>query len=606
MNQATTSFAKFALSVSFLAMLASCGGGGGGGGASSSTTSLSGSISQGAPIVGAKITLIDAKGTVVDGGTSASDGSYAVTDISSLTAPILISAQATVGGKPVTYRSVLVQKGTNNTANVTPITDAVLAQATGKSTALMEVAASSTLTTLDVSKLNKTTNKMVTAVSNVLDQITAGTSASFNPFTSTFKANGEDAADKVNDLLRFTSTISSTGVTTEIIDKSNSVGSVTISDSSNTTALPSLPQDLMKVKPQYLANFLTAITDAVSTPAKLDGTALENLFDSQFLDNGMIKSDIVSMFRTEGRATVLGAKFSNPKLEYCDTNNVCLLYITLKNTNSEVRLDLIVKYYPTQTKFVGYGNQFKFQAQFGSSLKKEYDQSNNFTLRSQIQFGINSEPTLWNKYQSAKVTLQSGSSAPDLTYNFVLKPNYCSTSIGNYYDGMPFDNGTNDCDTWKFFDSSNQMILKTINEKIKLGGYTAKFQVWKNTNRSDTPDEAILAITNPILTPDTLGADGYPRITVVQGTGGGLPYLSIDNADDFVVSGSLCISSVTFCDVKSTTPPAHTTVSMPNNTKLPSKYSAKSSDGWQAGSQAKSFFIHVIDKAGRDMMVQKN
>ena len=39
MNQATTSFAKFALSVSFLAVLASCGGGGGGG---SSTTTYSG------------------------------------------------------------------------------------------------------------------------------------------------------------------------------------------------------------------------------------------------------------------------------------------------------------------------------------------------------------------------------------------------------------------------------------------------------------------------------------------------------------------------------------------------------------------------------------
>ena len=63
----------------------------------------------------------------------------------------------------------------------------------------------------------------------------------------------------------------------------------------------------------------------------------------------------------------------------------------------------------------------------------------------------------------------------------------------------------------------------------------------------------------------------------------------------------------TLChQVSSTTPPAHTTVSMPNNTRLPSKYSAKSSDGWQAGEQAKSFFIHVIDKAGRDMMVQKN
>ena len=429
MNQATTSLAKLTLSVFFITVLASCGGGGGG----SSTTSLSGSISQGAPIAGAKITLIDAKGTVVDGGTSASDGSYAVTDISSLTAPILISAQAYVGGKPVTYRSVLAQNGTNNTANVTPITDAVLAQASGKSTALVELSASTTLANMDLTKLTSTTNKFVTVISNVLNQITTGTSSSFNPFTTSFIANGESAADKVNDLLRFTSTFSPTGVITDITDKSNSVGTVTVTDSSNASALPALPQDVMKVKPQYLSNFVTAITDAVSTPAKLDGAALDNLFDSQFLDNGMVKSDIVSMFRTEGRDTVLGAKFSNPKLEYCDTNNVCLIYITLKNTNAEVRLDLIVKYYPTQTKFVGYGNQFKFQAEFGSSLKKEYDQSDNFTLRSQIQFNINSKSVLWNKYQSAKVTLQSGSTAPDLTYDFVLKPNYCSTSIGNYY-----------------------------------------------------------------------------------------------------------------------------------------------------------------------------
>jgi hypothetical protein len=312
------------------------------------------------------------------------------------------------------------------------------------------------------------------------------------------------------------------------------------------------------------------------------------------------------MFRTEGRDIVLGAKFSNPKLEYCDAYNVCLIYITLKNTNVELRLDLIVKYYPTQNKFLGYGNQFKFQAEFGSSLEKKYDQFDTFTLRSQIQFRINSKSALWNKYKSAKVTLQSGSNAPDLTYNFILKPDYCSTSIGNYYDGMPFDNGPNNCNTMIFFDSSNQLTLKTINEKIKLGGYTAKFQVWKNANRSDTPDQAIVAITNPILTPDTLGEDGYPRITIVQGTGGSLPYLSIVNADDFVVSGSLCISSFNNCNVYSTTPPAHTTVSMPIDTKLPSKYSAKSADGWQVGEQAKSFFIHVIDKAGRDMIVQKN
>ena len=578
----------------------------GGGGASSSNTSLSGSISQGAPIAGAKITLIDAKGTVVDGGTSASDGSYTVTDISGLTVPIMIIAQGTVGGNPVTFRSVLAQKGTSNTANVTPITDAVLAQALGKSTALLEVSASTTLSTLDTTKLTATTNKVVTAISNVLDQITAGTSASFNPFTTVFTANGESAADKVNDLVRFTSTISPNGVITDITDKSNSVGTVTISDSTNATALPARPQDVLNVKPQYITKYLRDITDAVSTADKLDGVTFENLFDDQFMDRGMTKSDTLRMFRTEGRDTVLGAKFSNPKLEYCDAKNVCLIHMTLTNKDVEVRLDLIVKYYPAQNKFLGYGDQSKFQAEFGSSLKKEYDQTDNFTLRSQIQFNINSKSDLWNKYQRATVTLQSGTNAPDMTYDFVLKPNYCSTSIGNYYDGMPFDDGTNRCDTWKFFETSNQAILKTINEKIKLGGYTAKFLAWKNLDKSDTPDETIVAITSTILTPDTLGSDGYPRITVVQGTAGSLPYLSIDNADDYVVSGSLCISSVTFCDVSSSTPPAHTTVSMPNNIKLPSKYSAKASDGWQAGEQAKSFFIHVIDKAGRDMMVQKN
>jgi hypothetical protein len=42
MNQATTSFAKFALSVSFVVTLAACGGGGGGGGGASSSTTYSG------------------------------------------------------------------------------------------------------------------------------------------------------------------------------------------------------------------------------------------------------------------------------------------------------------------------------------------------------------------------------------------------------------------------------------------------------------------------------------------------------------------------------------------------------------------------------------
>jgi hypothetical protein len=591
-----------------LAALVACGGGGGGGTASTPVP-LSGSISQGAPIAGAKITLTDAKGTVVDGGISADDGSYTIPDISGLTAPIIISAQATVGGTPVTYRSLLAQKGAQNTANVTPITDAVLTQSIGKSAALIEGAAGTELANIDLTKLSATTTKFVTSISNVLDQITAGTSSTFNPFTTAFLANGEAAADKVNDLVRFTTTISPNGVVTDITDKSNSVGSVSITETSSASSLPPLPQDVLKVNPKYLKNLADNFTNAVSTASNLDGPVLESLFDSQFLDNGMTKADILSLFRTEGRSTLLGGKFTNPKLQYCDAQNICLLYLTLENNGIQISLDMKVKYYTSLNKFLGYGNQFLYQAEFGSSLKKEFDRSDNVALRSQIQFNINSKQALWDVYQTATVTLQSGSSAADLTYNFKLKPTYCSPTIGNYYDGMPFDDGTNNCDTWKFFDISNQTILKTINEKIKLGGYTAKFQAWKTSNRTDTPDEAIIPITTPILNPDSLGTDGYPRVSLIQSSGTSLPYLSIDNADDFVVSGSLCISSATtpgYCQTNSTTPALHTTVTQPGNVKLPSKFLAKSSDGWQAGEQAKTFFIHVIDKAGRDIMVQKN
>ena len=598
---------KLFVSSMALACLTACGGGGGG--TASTPVSLTGSISQGAPIAGAKITLTDAKGTVVDGGTSADDGSYTIPDISALTAPIIISAQATVGGTPVTYRSLLSRKDSQNTANVTPITDTVIAQTLGKSTALIEANASSELANLDISKLNSTTNKFVTAVSNVLEQITTGSSASFNPFTTSFTADGVSAADKVNDLVRFTSTISPNGVITDITDKSNSVGSVSITDTTNASALPALPQDVLKVNPKYLNSLVSSFTNAVSTAANLDGVTLENLFDSQFLDNGMTKADIVNLFRTEGRNVLLGGKFTNPKIQYCDAQNICLVYMTLKNNDVEIALDLKVKFYPSQNKFLGYGNQFLYQAEFGSSLKKEFDRSDNVALRSQIQFTINSKQAQWNVYKAAKVTLQSGSNAPDLTYNFVLKPNFCSPTIGNYYDGMPLDDGTNNCDTWKFFDTSNQAILQTINEKIKLGGYTAKFQAWKTTNKTDVPDEAIVPITSPILNPDSLGTDGYPRVKLVQSTDTALPYLSIDNADDYVVSGSLCISSSTtagYCQTDSTTPALHTTVTQPGNVKLPSKFSAQATDGWQAGEQATTFFIHVVDKAGRDMMVQKN
>jgi hypothetical protein len=518
----------------------------------------------------------------------------------------MVSAQATVGGVPVTFRSLLTQTGSQNIANVTPLTDAVIIQSTGKSAALIEGSASTALASIDLAKLASTTKKFVASIANVLDQITPGTSATFNPFTTAFLADGEAAADKVNDLLQVNTTISSTGVSTDITDKSNSVGTVSIVDGVDASALSSLPTGLLSIKPKYLANLVASTNDALASESNFKGALFEALFDGQYLNGGLDKTAEINRFRTDGIALV-GAKVSNPRILSCAVDNslyLCRVSITVKTSRFEDKLNWVVKFYPNDNKFLYYGDQFKFKAELVTSLVKDTDRLGVETIKSQITFNINEYAANWDKYQKVTVTLQSGSSTPDKTFIFKLKTASCPGGAGTNYSGMPFDDGTNDCTWWTDFDSANQQSLKDINAKIKLGKYYAVFKAWKNADRSDTPDVAIVPITSPFLTTDTLGSDGYPRVNIIQGSGSSLPYLSIDNADDFVTFGSLCITSATWCDNQNPAP--HTTRSMPNSSiKLPSKIQADAKDGWTSGERAAGYFIHVKDKAGRDIMVSR-
>jgi hypothetical protein len=505
---------------------------------------------------------------------------------------------------------MLTAKLAKSIANVTPMTDAVVTQAAGTSPSLL-VSNPSSVGTIDVGKVNSAAAQVTTAVSNVLNQITSGASANFNPLSTAFNADGVTAADKINDLVKVSSTITPNGVTTDITDKSNTVGTVTITAGSSSTALSSLPSLYTSLDLPKLNEIVARLNSAFSSGQTLDAE-LPNLIASDFLEDGLDKNGQINLFTVKWRSEIVGLKISNPKVIKCDSSNVCLLRMTGKFPTAGVTtVDAIVKYYPSVSKWLMYGNQFNYKAEFGSSLKKDIDNSNLSSpvasIKSEIQFRIGDEGATWNKYQSARVSLQSGTSAPDLTYNFVLKPNSCSPTSGSYYDGMPLDdpsdtqNSTN-CSTWKVFDVKTQSVLKAINSKIKQGGYVAKFEAWKNSSRSGTPDVSILPIFDPILTTDSIGNDGYPRVNLVQSTSTALPYLAIDNADDFIVSGSICITSQPYCDNKN--PQKSTSTIMPNgNIKLPKRFDANRADGWPSGEKAKAYFIHVIDKAGRDMMV---
>lgn len=599
------------------ALLTACGGGGGGAGSSDSAISLSGNVSQGFPIGGAQVTLIDANGKSLNGGTTDSTGAFSVSDISGLQLPVLVSASGVSGGTPLTMYGMLTAKQARNIANVTPMTDAVVTLAIGSSPSLL-LNTPNAVGAVDVSKVNLASAQVATVVSNVLNQITPGASANFNPLSTAFNANGVTAADKINDLVKVSSAITPTGVTTDITDKSNGVGTVTITAGSNATALPPLSSKFTGLDLPSLNAMVTRLNNAFSSGQALD-SQLPDLIASDYLDNGLDKSGQIKQFTVDYRSEVIGVKLFNPKVIKCDNENVCLILMSgLFQSGAVNKIDAVVKYYPNLGAWLMYGNQFKYEAQFSSSLNKYVNNSNisspSVLIRSSIQFGIQrgDAGTAWNNYQSARVSLQSVNSTPDLTYNFVLKPSVCSPTAGLYYDGMPLDipsdpNNSNKCDTWRTFDAGTESLLKTINNKIKKGGYIAKFEAWKNYTRSGAPDVSMLPIFDQILIPDSIGDGGFPLIKLVQPTTTTLPYLQIDNADDFIISGTVCITSQNGCDNNSLKPkPFQTSINPNGNIKLPKRFEAKPADGWPIGQKAGAYFVHVIDKAGRDMTIYAN
>lgn len=107
-----------------------CGGGGGGGSAPSST--FLGTAAIGAPIVNGNVTVIDATGSTVGTATTGSDGSYTLSfDPTKFTAPFVITVNGNIGEASTTLVSVQASQptsGSNNTVNITPITNAIAAR----------------------------------------------------------------------------------------------------------------------------------------------------------------------------------------------------------------------------------------------------------------------------------------------------------------------------------------------------------------------------------------------------------------------------------------------------------------------------------------------
>lgn len=191
----------FVVSCISAATLIACGGGGGGGGDAKVST-ISGVAAYGAPLAGASITVMDATGKSANPATSAADGSYFV-DVTGLTAPLLVKASGESGDAVREYLTLLTSTpaaGQTTTANVTPLTTALVSMASSDGASPGEFASADKLKALDSAKLAKALSNLQAALKDVLAD--AGLPANFDPTAATFKADRSSAADVLLDTIK--------------------------------------------------------------------------------------------------------------------------------------------------------------------------------------------------------------------------------------------------------------------------------------------------------------------------------------------------------------------------------------------------------------------
>lgn len=120
------SFIAMVVAIPLSLALAGCGGGGGGGGGGGSSHKLKGVAAAGSPIIG-QVTVKDSstppKTKTVN---IAADGGYSV-DVSGMTAPYGLRADGHVGGREYHLYSAATSGDVNDTINITPFTDLIIA-----------------------------------------------------------------------------------------------------------------------------------------------------------------------------------------------------------------------------------------------------------------------------------------------------------------------------------------------------------------------------------------------------------------------------------------------------------------------------------------------
>ncbi len=300
------SLTRAVLSAVLLGSLALAGCGGGGGTAanetnkeSTTTAALTGTAAVGAPLAKASVTLKDSAGKTLTI-TADANGAYTFSDVSALTAPLMLQATGTAGGVEYKLHSVMTTvpaAGVKGVLNVTPATESAVAQTLGESPATVFDAtdAGTKIKAIDTAKLDNAKAKLAAALADVLKAL--GQDAKADLFSTAFSANGK-GLDKLLDMIQFEAQTSADGSTKDVVITNKATKVAT-----TVTAVAKVDEVKKVTAPTEAdaaldTSSIKTLIDALSLQAKTaegkNSAAMLDLFATNFLEDGLNRTEILN------------------------------------------------------------------------------------------------------------------------------------------------------------------------------------------------------------------------------------------------------------------------------------------------------------------------
>jgi hypothetical protein len=366
----------------------------GGGGSSPSATDaqLSGTAAYGSPMAGASITVTDATGQTVTT-TSANDGSYTV-KVTGFTAPFLVKASGISGDSVKEYVALVTatpKMGETGTANVTPLTHALVTMVSSDGTSPSEFTDPSKLKALDTTKLTTALGNLQTALKEVL--IDAGLPGTFDPLTASFKADRTSAADVLLDTIKVTVSdqgVALTNARVPVVSDSSSSTSATVTIKGTPTAAPvALPKPTVAAADikgldafQNDANACLALAPAARVSKDVNGAytflgACANVtgFDIHYKGYGYTLNQLWGPRLLN--QIPQGSTMDTPEfLLFMDSGNKALVRLASKSSSGGlVFFEMAAK--GNDGKWTLVGNQRDYDASIGVGLYRQTDVSTN-------------------------------------------------------------------------------------------------------------------------------------------------------------------------------------------------------------------------------------